>query len=122
GKHLAVSLDAAMRDRLLRWVDRPPPVIRVPDELRQRFEDRKRSDIQRVLPIGGLCGIVLALLIVAARFTFYRGVGTPAEETLYAEITAFNFAVIVTTVVALQVPRAFRHYRALMVAGGATVL
>ncbi|MCB9626274.1 MAG: diguanylate cyclase [Sandaracinaceae bacterium] len=119
---MPVSLDGPLRDRLLRWVERPPLRVRVPEELRRHFEDRTRSDIQRVVPIGGLCGILLALLIVAARFTFYRGVGTPADEALYAQTTAFNFAVIVVTVVALQIPRAFRHYRALMVSGGAAVL
>ncbi|MCA9575667.1 MAG: GGDEF domain-containing protein [Myxococcales bacterium] len=121
--HLAQGpLDPALRTQLRRLVARPPLWVRVPDALVANFEDRQRDDLRRILPIGGLCGVTLALLVVAARMLFYRGVGTPADEQLYANIAVFNFAVITLTVAALYVPAVFRHYRVVLVMGGGLVL
>ena len=119
---MAASVDAVMREELRSLVADPPTVVHIPKVLREAFHARKQHEVQRVLRIGGLCGMALGLTIVAARMLLFSGLGTHADNVLYGQISVFNLVVIFTTIVALQLPRVFAHYRPIMVTAGALVL
>lgn len=111
-----------MREELRACVADPPAIVRIPEALRASFHARKEVEVQRVLRIGGICGIVLGLSIVLARLLLFHGLGSDADDRLYGEISAFNLVVIFSTIAALNIPRVFAYYRPIMVASGALVL